>query len=84
MSEVKRISESQLKDLQQKVSNIQKLQSQVGSIEAQKHIVLHQLLIVQDELQKLQVVLQDEYGKININIQDGTYEEVVDDAEVVA
>lgn len=79
MSEVKKISEEHLKDLQQKVGAIQNLQSQIGGIEAQKHVALHQLLQAQDELQKLQVALQDEYGKINVNIQDGTYEEVVEE-----
>ena len=82
MSEVKKISEEHLKDLQEKIGAIQNLQSQIGGIEAQKHVALHQLLQVQDELQKLQVALQDEYGKINVNIQDGTYEEVVEEAEV--
>ena len=82
MSEVKKISEEHLKDLQQKVGAIQNLQSQIGGIEAQKHVALHQLLQAQDELQKLQVALQDEYGKINVNIQDGTYEEVVEEAVV--
>lgn len=83
MSDVKKITDEQLKDLQEKVGAIQNLQSQIGGIEAQKHMALHQLLQVQDDLQKLQVTLQDEYGKINVNIQDGTYEEVVEEAEVV-
>ena len=83
MSDVKKITDEQLKDLQEKVGAIQNLQSQIGGIEAQKHVALHQLLQVQDDLQKLQVTLQDEYGKINVNIQDGTYEEVVEEAEVV-
>lgn len=83
MSDVKKITDKQLKDLQEKVGAIQNLQSQIGGIEAQKHMALHQLLQVQDDLQKLQVTLQDEYGKINVNIQDGTYEEVVEEAETV-
>lgn len=82
MSDVKKITDEQLKDLQGKVGAIQNLQSQIGGIEAQKHVALHQLLQVQDDLQKLQVTLQDEYGKINVNIQDGTYEEVVEEAVV--
>lgn len=82
MSDVKKITDEQLKDLQEKVGMIQNLQSQIGGLEAQKHIALHQLSATQDELQKVQTALQDEYGKININIQDGTYEEVVEEAEV--
>ena len=83
MSEVKKISEEQLQQLQQLVGAIQNLQSQIGGIEAQKHVALHQLLGTQDELQKVQVALEDEYGKININIQDGTYEEIVEEVEAV-
>ena len=83
MSEVKKITDEQLKDLQEKVGMIQNLQSQIGGLEAQKHLALHQLSATQEELQKVQVALQNEYGKININIQDGTYEEVVEEAEVV-
>jgi len=83
MSEVKKISEEQLQQLQQLVGTIQNLQSQIGGIEAQKHVALHQLLGTQDELQKVQVALEDEYGKININIQDGTYEEIVEEVEAV-
>jgi len=83
MSEVKKISEEQLQQLQQLVGTIQNLQGQIGGIEAQKHVALHQLLGTQEELQKVQVALEDEYGKININIQDGTYEEIVEEVEAV-
>jgi hypothetical protein len=76
MSETKKITEEQLKSLQEKVGNIQNLQAQIGGIEMQKHMVLHQAAAAQEELQKLQVELEDSYGKVSINIQDGTYEEI--------
>lgn len=75
-----KIKEEQLKELKEKVSGIQQLQSQVGNLEAQKHIVLHQLLGIQDSLQKLQVELEQEYGKVSINIEDGSYQEIKDEA----
>ena len=80
MSTEMKIKDEQLQDLQQKVGTIQQLQGQVGVLEGQKHLLLHQLAGAQDELQKLQVALEDEYGKININIQDGTYEEIKEEA----
>jgi hypothetical protein len=80
MSEVKKISEEQLEKLQQLVGTIQNLQGQIGGIEAQKHVALHQLLGTQEQLQAMQVELEKEYGKINVNIQDGTYEEIVEEA----
>ena len=82
MSEVKKISEEQLEKLQQLVGTIQNLQGQIGGIEAQKHVALHQLLGTQEQLQAMQGELEKEYGKVNVNIQDGTYEEIVEEAVV--
>lgn len=82
MSEVKKISEEQLKSLQEKVGAIQNLQTQLGGVEIQKHGMLHQIAVVQDELQKLQAALEEEYGKVSINIQDGSYEEITEEETV--
>ena len=71
-----KIKDEQLKDLQEKVGAIQQLQTQIGNIEGQKHILLHQLVASQENLQELQKSLEEEYGKVSINIQDGTYEEI--------
>jgi F0F1-type ATP synthase alpha subunit len=79
MSTKTQITEEQLKDLQQKIATIQQIQGQIGTLEGQKHIMLHQLVNTQDELQKLQVALEEEYGKVSINIQDGTIEEIKDE-----
>lgn len=81
MSDVKKITEEQLKSLQERIGAIQNLQSQIGGLEGQKHMALHQLAGEQEALQKEQNALQEEYGKININIQDGTYEEIVEEVE---
>lgn len=71
-----KITDEQLKELQEKVGVIQQLQGQIGNIEGQKHILLHQLVASQENLQELQKSLEEEYGKVSINIQDGTYEEI--------
>ena len=81
MSETKKITEEQLKTLQEKVGAIQNLQAQIGGIEMQKHAALHQTAAIQEELQKFQGELEQEYGKVSINIQDGTYEEITEEAE---
>jgi hypothetical protein len=46
-------------------------------------MALHQVAAAQEDLQKLQAELEEEYGKISINIQDGTYEEIVEEVEAV-
>lgn len=81
MSTENKIKDEQLKDLQEKVGTIQQLQAQIGNVEGQKHILLHQLVGVQEDLQKLQTALQDEYGKVSINIQDGSFEEVTEEEQ---
>jgi F0F1-type ATP synthase alpha subunit len=78
-----KITDEQLKDLQEKVGVIQQLQTQIGNIEGQKHILLHQLVSSQENLQELQKSLEEEYGKVSINIQDGTYEAIPEEQEVV-
>jgi len=81
MSTQNKISEEQLKDLQTKVASIQNLNNQIGILEGQKHLLLHRAVAEQEELQKMQGDLEKEYGKVSINMQDGTYEEIKEDQE---
>jgi len=74
-----KITDKQLENLQKKIVTIQEFQRQIGTLEGQKHILLHQLVGAQDELQKMQTTLEEEYGKVSINIQDGTYTEITED-----
>jgi hypothetical protein len=78
-----KITDKQLENLQKKVGVIQNLQAQIGGLEAQKHAALHQLAASQEDLQNLQKSLEEEYGKVSINIQDGTYEEIPEEEETV-
>jgi len=49
--------------------------TRVGQIETQKHAVLHDLTLMREDLLKFQAELEEEYGKVNVNIQDGTISE---------
>ena len=80
MSTENKIKEEQLQDLQAKVGTMQQIQGQIGVLEGQKHLLLHQLAGAQDELQKLQTALEEEYGKVSINIQDGSYTPITEEA----
>ena len=77
--ENQKITSKQLEKLQSFVKAINNGQAQIGGLESQKHGLLHQVAQVQLDLQNFQKDLEDEYGKISINIQDGSYEEVVED-----
>ena len=65
------ISEEQLKSIQEVVSNINQIHMETGRVESQKHNLLHNLVEHQTKLQTIQKELEDEYGKVNINIQTG-------------
>ena len=66
-----KISEEQLKELQQVVSAINKLQFDIGAMEAQKHNALHALFQGNDKLNEMQGKFEEQYGTNDINIQDG-------------
>jgi len=65
------ITEEQLKAIQDVVSPINQAQMELGRMETQKHMILHQITKLQESLQEEQVALEKEYGKVNINIQTG-------------
>ena len=65
------ITEEQLKAIQELVSPINQLQMEMGRVETQKHMMLHQITKLQESLQEEQTSLEKQYGKVNINIQNG-------------
>ena len=67
-----KISEEQLKRVQDIINNINRTQLDMGSIEIQKHEMLHRVAGLRDELTLLQGEFEKEYGTFDVNIQDGT------------
>tara|TARA_R100001440_G_scaffold39945_1_gene59532 strand:- start:2785 stop:3030 length:246 start_codon:yes stop_codon:yes gene_type:complete len=76
-----KIKEEELKSLQEKVGIQQNLQSQVGQLELQKFFLLNSAAKNQQDLLEEQKKLEEEYGKVNINLQDGSYEEIKEKEE---
>lgn len=77
-----KISQEHLEELQKSVSDINQVALQIGNLELQKHSLLHQGVELQGDLQKFQTKLEDKYGKVSINIQDGSFKPI-EDTEVV-
>jgi hypothetical protein len=67
-----KITDEQLKKVQNTVNNINRAQLEIGSIELKKHEMMHQIAGLRDELTLLQTEFDTEYGTFDINIQDGT------------
>ena len=75
------ITDEELKELQARVNIINQTQLKIGQLETEKHFILHELATSQDELKKIQEKLEKEYGKVSVNIQDGTYEPIKEEDE---
>jgi hypothetical protein len=48
----------------------------LGLLETQKHSLLHLYADEVNKLEELKKELEDSYGKINIDLKDGSYEEI--------
>jgi len=70
-----KVTDEQLKKLQEIVGAMNGATTRVGQIETQKHAVLHDLTLMRKDLMDFQAELEEEYGKVNVNIQDGTISE---------
>ena len=67
-----KITDEQLKKVQDTVNSINRTQLEIGSQEIKKHEMMHHIAGLRDELVLLQKELEKEYGTFDVNIQDGT------------
>ena len=81
MSNDAKITEEQLRQLQGFVQTLNQAQMQLGQLETEKHGLLHKTAEIQSQLQTFQKELEEEYGKVSVNIQDGTYVAIPDEDE---
>ena len=70
-----KITDEQLKNLQEIINALNGATTRVGQIETQKHIIMHDITKMRVDLSDLQAKLEEEYGKVNINIENGTITE---------
>ena len=82
-----KIKEEQLEQINKHQEQVNGILHQLGYLESQKHGLLHKLAGVNQDIEKFKNSLEEEYGPININVEDGTYtkieekeEEVLEDA----
>jgi len=70
------ITEKQLKLLQEQQGKLNETLRTIGVLEAQKGNVLKEIEAISKEIEGTKKELEEEYGQININLQDGTYEDI--------
>lgn len=71
-----KLSEEELKSLQENVSKLNQVHIELGRLENQKHKILHQVNEIESMFDELQKELEEKYGKVNINIETGEFEEI--------
>lgn len=67
-----KITDEQLKKVQDTVNSINRSQLEIGMNEIKKHEMMHNIAGLRDNLAVLQSELEKDYGTFDINIQDGT------------
>lgn len=71
-----KITKEQLEKLQESQKKYAAIKHDLGQLEVQKHGLLHLWAGIQEEENKFKKELEEKYGKININLEDGSYEEI--------
>ena len=77
--DVNKITDEELKSIQEKVNDINQAQMQIGGLEVQKNIALEKVKVGQMDLQVIQKELEEKYGKVSVNLTDGTISEIPED-----
>ena len=73
-----KITDEQLKDLQGIIGQVNQAQLSVGQLETQKAGIMAGIGDLHMKLKSMQDSLEEEYGKVTVNIQDGTIKELED------
>ncbi len=71
-----KITEEELKKVQELQGQMNQALSQVGLIEAQKHGLLHSIADLNKDVEDNKKVLEEKYGQVQINLEDGSYTEI--------
>ena len=77
----KKITEEQLKTVQDQQGKLQEALRTLGVLDVQKQNVHGQIAELSKVIEATKKELEEEYGQVNINLQDGTYEDIVEEDE---
>ena len=76
-----KIKEEELKTIQEQQAKLNELVHNIGLLESQKHGLLHDIAGVNKEIEDYKETLENEYGPVEINLEDGTYTKIEKDVE---
>jgi predicted nucleic acid-binding Zn-ribbon protein len=76
-----KITEKQLETIVKQQDELTSILNNIGAIETQKHALLHRIADVNKDLEEYKQTLEDEYGKISIDLKTGEYTEIKEEEE---
>ena len=78
------ITAEELKTIKEQQTELSTVVNQIGQLEANKHSLLHKIAGINEGIEDTKKQLEETYGAININLEDGTYTEIEkeDDGEL--
>ena len=77
-----KITDEQLKEVQDVINEINRAQMDLGQMETRKHSLLHHISLMQENVGKIKEEFEKEYGTADVNIQDGTINYQEENGEV--
>ena len=76
-----KITKEELEKVVDFQNKLYKITTDIGVLETQKHAALHDLAGVNQDQEKLKKEIEDTYGAININLEDGSYTKIEENVE---
>jgi len=70
--EVKKITDDQLKKVSDQQNKLTRLLTNIGVLEVQQRNLTSDVKTLSEEIEQTKKELEEEYGSVNINLQDGT------------
>jgi len=70
------ITEKELEEVREQQTKIAEIKQDLGTLEMQKHEILHVLVDINKEVNDTKKSLEEKYGRVNINLNDGSYTDI--------
>tara|TARA_R110002012_G_scaffold225678_1_gene397658 strand:- start:200 stop:511 length:312 start_codon:yes stop_codon:yes gene_type:complete len=77
-----KITDEQLKEVQELINEINRSQMELGQIETKKHAMLHKVAVTQENVGKMREVFEAEYGTADVDILTGVINYPKENGEV--
>lgn len=72
----KKVTKTELKQIVEQQTSMNNLLRDIGSVENQKHILLHDYATHVKEMEEFKKTLENKYGAVNIDLETGVYTKI--------